>query len=512
MRKLTLLFILFSSVANSQTIIPGPSTSGGAIAPSCSSGVSTACLDGTNLWTSSNSFLDANFFILDNVDQTKKFQFQVSSITTGTTRTITIPDADFTIPILPSPVDDTTPVGNGTVWEGKTLPNCTDTGGNHLNYTAATNTYSCGTSGSAALPVVDTTSIVEGSVDATKEIRFEVDGLTTGTVRVITPPDSNTTLPIFSQIATFAGLTAARTITLPDVNFTVAGLGVAQTFSVDQTFGTNILAGSDNAVALGATATRFSNIFSRIVTVGTSGAYGIMEAPASNFKFDTNWDSYLFRGTANAFMRATLSGGVQLESGLSYTFAQGGDPEGTTEGGLHYATTLTPDSLYMGVGPTANSLHIGEWADRAFDFQNGPCGTSNCADPTLIIHSHNQNTTQWISLTHNATDGVLDVGAGGLDLSGITGTYKYDRTITAAGTTGEQEINKTAGTVNLPTSANTIVVTNALVSANSIVFAVRRTADATCFLAGVEPDAGSFTIRMTAVCTAETSIGFFVIN
>jgi len=46
----------------------------------------------------------------------------------------------------------------------------------------------------AGLPVPDTTSIVEGSVDPSKEIRFEVDGLTTATIRVITPPDADITL------------------------------------------------------------------------------------------------------------------------------------------------------------------------------------------------------------------------------------------------------------------------------------------------------------------------------
>lgn len=48
--------------------------------------------------------------------------------------------------------------------------------------------------GAASLPATDTTSIVEGSADATKEIRFEVDGLTTGTVRVLTPPDADVVL------------------------------------------------------------------------------------------------------------------------------------------------------------------------------------------------------------------------------------------------------------------------------------------------------------------------------
>jgi len=46
----------------------------------------------------------------------------------------------------------------------------------------------------AALPVVDTTVIVKGSVDATKLIRFEVDGLTTATTRVLTVPDKDITI------------------------------------------------------------------------------------------------------------------------------------------------------------------------------------------------------------------------------------------------------------------------------------------------------------------------------
>jgi len=48
--------------------------------------------------------------------------------------------------------------------------------------------------GGDTLPVADTTGIAKGSADATKIVRFEVDGLTTGTTRVITPPDKNITL------------------------------------------------------------------------------------------------------------------------------------------------------------------------------------------------------------------------------------------------------------------------------------------------------------------------------
>lgn len=51
-----------------------------------------------------------------------------------------------------------------------------------------------GGGGGDTLPVVDTTGIAKGSVDATKVVRLEVDGLTTGTTRVITVPDANVDL------------------------------------------------------------------------------------------------------------------------------------------------------------------------------------------------------------------------------------------------------------------------------------------------------------------------------
>ena len=46
-----------------------------------------------------------------------------------------------------TPTDETVLVSNGTTWEKKTLPDCDDTGGQHLNYNTGDNTFSCGTSG-----------------------------------------------------------------------------------------------------------------------------------------------------------------------------------------------------------------------------------------------------------------------------------------------------------------------------------------------------------------------------
>ena len=85
-------------------------------------------------------------------------------------------------------------------------------------------------------------------------------------------------------------------------------------------------------------------------------------------------------------------------------------------------------------------------------------------------------------------------------------------TNTATGTTGAQTINRPSGTVNFAAGATSLVVTNNLVTASSIVFAVVRTNDATAVVKNVVPASGSFTINLNAAATSETSVGFFVIN
>lgn len=92
-------------------------------------------------------------------------------------------------------------------------------------------------------------------------------------------------------------------------------------------------------------------------------------------------------------------------------------------------------------------------------------------------------------------------------------TFNIQRTITPSGTTGNRTINKTAGTVNFAAAATAITVTNSLVNTSSLIFTTIRTADATCtFVKSTVPAAGSFVITLNAGCTAETSVGFLVLN
>lgn len=58
---------------------------------------------------------------------------------------------------------------------------------------------------SSGAPFSDATALVKGSVDPTKQVRLEVDGLTTGQTRVITIPDANITLARTDAGQSFAG-------------------------------------------------------------------------------------------------------------------------------------------------------------------------------------------------------------------------------------------------------------------------------------------------------------------
>ncbi|MBK9617120.1 MAG: hypothetical protein IPO35_17005 [Uliginosibacterium sp.] len=94
----------------------------------------------------------------------------------------------------------------------------------------------------------------------------------------------------------------------------------------------------------------------------------------------------------------------------------------------------------------------------------------------------------------------------------FAGDMQFDKTVTAAGTTTPQTINKNAGAVNFAAADASKVVTNSLVTANSIIVATVATNDLTMKSVQVVAAAGSFTLYANAAATAETRVNFLVIN
>ena len=94
----------------------------------------------------------------------------------------------------------------------------------------------------------------------------------------------------------------------------------------------------------------------------------------------------------------------------------------------------------------------------------------------------------------------------------FAGDMQFDKTVTAVGTTGARTISKNAGTVNFAAGATALVVTNTLVTVNSIVVATVAGNDATMKSVQAVAAAGSFTLYANAAATAETRVNFLLIN
>lgn len=83
---------------------------------------------------------------------------------------------------------------------------------------------------------------------------------------------------------------------------------------------------------------------------------------------------------------------------------------------------------------------------------------------------------------------------------------------TVTGTVGAVTMNKPAGRVIVAAAATSIVVTNSLVTANSIILVTIAQNDSTAVIKNVVAAAGSFTITLNAAATANTAVNFLVVS
>lgn len=81
------------------------------------------------------------------------------------------------------------------------------------------------------ITVKDANFTLQDDGGVTRQAQFQLSGVTAGQTRVMTVPDANTTLPVATQVLTYSGPTAGRTVTYPDANFSAARIDAAQTFT-----------------------------------------------------------------------------------------------------------------------------------------------------------------------------------------------------------------------------------------------------------------------------------------
>lgn len=152
---------------------------------------------------------------------------------TGTQKKITIPELAVALGTSTLSFSTVIVAGQSNVVADSSSDTLTLVAGSNITITtdASTDTITIAAAGGSSLPVVDSTAIVKGSDDPTKQIRLEVDGLTTGTTRVLTAPDADGTLPLLSLAQTW---TAQQTFAIasPTAPVVVNSTGVANGDSV----------------------------------------------------------------------------------------------------------------------------------------------------------------------------------------------------------------------------------------------------------------------------------------
>jgi len=158
-------------------------------------------------------FEDNTFRIIDDGDNTKELAFQISPVTTATTRTITMDDRDIDLDAVP----DSFPTDSGTGTPAAGV--LTVAGGTGINTSASGSTVTITATGAVSSEFDDSLFRVFDDGDNTKKVAFQCSGITTSTVRTWTVDDRDID---FDAVPTSASTDSGSAVPAAGV-LTVAG-------------------------------------------------------------------------------------------------------------------------------------------------------------------------------------------------------------------------------------------------------------------------------------------------
>lgn len=251
--------------------------------------------------------------------------------------------------------------------------------------------------GGASLPVVDTTSIVKGSADATKEMRFEVDGLTTATVRALTVQDFDGTILVTGglDVPVADGGTGASNAATARANL---GLAIGSNIQAWDT-GLDALAAFNTNGLLAQTA---EDTFAGRTLTGPAAGLTVTDGDgvAGNPTLALANDLLALEGLASTGLAVRTAADTWAQRTITGTANQVTVTNGNGVAGN--PTLSTPQNIHTAATPTFGGM-----------FLTGPLDF-NGADPAIIFDV-NANT-----LMGSSADDIIEIATGGTDRVTIT--------------------------------------------------------------------------------------------
>ena len=185
-----------SSIANSNLANSTVTIGGSAVAL----GSSVTTLTGITSITSDAVVTKANGFrVIDNTDNTKQAAFDASNISTSTTRTLTVPDANDTLVLLAATqtlTNKTIALGSNTVTGALAngITATTQSASDNSTKVATTAYVDNQVTAGAVTEFADNTFRVKDNSDASKKLAFECSGISGSTTRTMTVPNTDGTI------------------------------------------------------------------------------------------------------------------------------------------------------------------------------------------------------------------------------------------------------------------------------------------------------------------------------
>jgi hypothetical protein len=280
----------------------------------------------------------------------------------------------------------------------------------------------------------DANFLLYDNSDSTKNLAFQLSGLTTGTTRTLTAPDASGTIALTAQLTDTQIFTAGGTWTKPAgakmVHYIVigggggGGSGRCDNAGTDRSGGGGggaggITVGWLNASALGATET---------ITVGAGGAGGAAKTTVSHGEAGT-------------------SGGVSSIGTVIQTHASGGGGGGTTTSGGGGGAASNSARIYSANGATNGGVN-GSSGSRGqpteiFNAPTGGQGGSGISSANVVSASAaaaNSGHVRTGALVAGGTGGASAAGgngnSGGMNFVGTGGGGGSPNSSTGAGNAG----------------------------------------------------------------------------